>query len=307
MADQLSATEQLIQQLRRPQQDKTQDVIRALTAFTSPETQKQVLATMPKQSALSPEEQRLAAAAKLEESMMKKEVNAALKGNAQEAKERKEIRTQLAPALAGTKRSKLVRDHVKALNDINTMENMIEMAIQDKSPIVEADKYNISALWSGVLTGGVPTQTLIEKSIYNSAQGAYMDLKEWAFGDRSSSTYTKDDLRQMRSQLNILKAAKSQAYGKTLERALAPYRSVLEKYPDQQQFIADTYGDVLNVDGGKFKSKQFDPETGLESQSITETQQQQDSVNRSPSPHGDTVEQGGITYVWDGSQYVEDK
>lgn len=264
-----SAAQELIQKLRTPRERQID--FSPLYALASPGVRDALLKT---HKPVESQEDRLMKAtqielaqAKLKNALqnvqLKQQEKVRFYKDKQEDKERQEIRTKLIPTISGTLRSPLVRDQEKALEVINYMENQIRAAQEDVSPIVEADKYNLSTGWSRVISNSAPTQTLIEKSIYRSAKGAFEDAKEWVYGSRAQSTYTKEDLKQMADQLKILKASKLQARSTVVSRSIRGYSGLLKKYPDIIDGIQAEYGDLVDIDQeGIPKRKQFNPYTG---------------------------------------------
>ena len=235
MADQLSATEQLIQQLRRPQQDKTQDVIRALTAFTSPETQKQVLATMPQQSALSPEEQRLAAASKLEQALYKSRESQAIKSKEKDMSRYTKLDSQMRAAGRG---SKLMRDLKTARNKGSFALGKLEDMIAGRQTANEENLKDLSSQISAMLTGGVPSQTLIDQTAYNTLK---MKLKGW-------QQFLKD------SPVNA-------ASPEVLKEILAGVKKQIEinqgMYADEVRLLYNNNRDLFNKPGNEMLKEQM--------------------------------------------------
>ena len=245
MADQLSATEQLIQQLRRPQQDKTQDVIRALTAFTSPETQKQVLATMPQQSAFSPEEQRLAKAAEFENKRLK--MAASLSGDKQSQKDLDSIekygRIMKGLERGATRLGKTWDAHAQ----INRLENYIKDIESNKITFDDVTNADFSAAFSGLITGKSPGIELIRETKYSHLGGKLNQMYQFMTGEPQESL-SPVMYEEVKNMLSGLKKAVSTQLSNEQAHLWNVYKGRLERNPNLYNTYQKMVSNFVNFD-----------------------------------------------------------
>jgi len=253
MADQLTATEQLIQQLRKPQQDKTQDVIRALSAFASPETQKQVLATMPKDSALSQEKQRLAAASKLEMAISKAKNTENVKNQDYKAIE------NMGSIVSGNnaRKGKMIFKGRDRLKTSNVMLDMVEKFKRGELTFDDPSNTQYAAAFAKMM-GTASGIEIVKNFKYDSVEGFWNDIMAYASGD-PRTTVTPEQFKEIEIMSLDMAKNEQESVNNAVARELNNYLPRLKRNPELFQRFIQQYQDEAGEVTYNMETDMFEP------------------------------------------------
>jgi len=260
MADQ-TATEQLIQQLRKPKQDKTDKVLAALTAFASPEAQKQI-APLLNTGAMSDEEKRLSAASNLELALNK---GKAQKAMAQRKKDESSV-SKLGLISSGIGRgSKIVRDQRVSLERADAARGKIQAMIEGRIVPTAQNMKDVSTDISALISGGTPPLALIEGTAYSTWAGRLNNLKQEMTGNPEAFN-NPEILNEILNGVNVIMGTKRKWHDNLQRNLYNNSRVTFEKEGNedlQEQFLRN-----LQDKGVKFESDEqgflIDPETKVQ-------------------------------------------
>lgn len=140
--------------------------------------------------------------------------------------------TDFTDRITGIRRGGVFRKLYEGVGEVNKLERRLDNAISGRTRITKADAADMSGVWSRLLTGGVPSQTLTEMTMHDTAYGRFGNLKNFIMSKPSADYYTPEILKHMRKQLDIAKGGIYWGIGDALVRTIQPRVGQFKRNPD---------------------------------------------------------------------------
>jgi len=188
---------------------------------------------------------------------------------------------QLETTGRGTTFSRKVREE---LMSAKLVQNRLD-AIEDGT--LTADKQTateISNAVSRLIAGGQPAIQLVDATLYHSLGGEANDWAQWISGNPQEYMNTLQR-KEIRSQINNIEKTKR------------------DEYNDWRVGIKGSVNFILN------RNKDLNEEFNAFHPDLAEVNKRDkiEAVSTKKAPHGQRVRQGGVNYVWNGSEYVREQ
>jgi hypothetical protein len=169
----------------------------------------------------------------------------------------KQLRDQ-ATRLGGFKRGGIMKEQWNSYNAIKGMEARLDSAIKGKTKLIKSDAVDLSAIWSKVLTGGVPAQTLIFETMPESLKAEAANAINWATGKPKANYYTKEMLQHIKGQLEIVRNVNNANIGDHISKGLATFKDVYNQDSNELRKIEKQFGDFIQFDKEGFATRKYD-------------------------------------------------
>lgn len=181
----------------------------------------------------------------------KKEQQQMLKDAEKVKKENQKYYIDMAQRVGALKRGSSFKDLDTKLNAIAEMKAKLKAALRGDVPMNEASANDLSAVWSKALTGGIPAQSLIEKTLPTTVQSTFAKGLNYLANRPVMDFISKKNLKLMQDQMDLLEKAVNIRKGEKLATVYNDYKSVLDSDPQFQEIINRNYGKYVkrNKDG----------------------------------------------------------
>lgn len=293
-----SAARELIERLRGPREPEID--FSALAPLASPRVAQSIQAP----ALMSPEEQRLSAAATLENSLAKVGMDSGKKDERRYYKDRSTFEKAYDQAGGVGRGSKLQRDLKEQTNLLSDAEDMINDIVQRGDALTPQVARDFSQLMTRSMSGGSPAIQLVEATIMKNLSGAAKSAFQYMTSKPTKNYLGKASFGELQTQFGRLYQQKKSHYYENVAMQRNKIKGVSEEFINQ--FDAQ-YGEAYDVDeSGNAEYKRLG---GYGSAKMPEDRSQPASkAAAQPAPGGnEEVFQKGKKFKWNGNEYVESR
>ena len=285
-----SAAQMLIESLKKPAKAD----LSPLFALASPEVGKRLMQSAQMQGAFSDDEKRLAKAAEIEQAEAKLHAKtlAGLGVSDQDIKAIEKVGSMAEGMGRGSTKLR------KAWENIASTDKLKSMVEDFKAGRLTFDKQSVteySNAVSALITNRAPGIETIRETAYTNFGGDVRAMIQHYTGNPQEYLSSKMAEEVERQVYNIEKSEKHKV-SKTLARMFNAYRHRFAKSPEDVKLWQEQYGHFIDIDPQNVSAKPKDYYTEIETRQ---------GINKQ-APHGMRVTQGGVTFKWNGSEYVEE-
>lgn len=254
-----SATQELIQRLRQPREQK-QDLRPLLGFLSDPQDAYLLSKLLPEQQAISPEEERLAMAAKLEGSIADRQIDKlgliAKTTVANTGDLDKDMRAleKVGSMASGTGRG--ATNMRKAWENVASIDKLKSMAEDFSSGQLTFDPQSnmeYSSAISALITNRAPGIEIIRETAYSNFGGDINKMIQYITGNPQEAL-SKEMMKEIDRQIYNIEKSEKHKISKTLSRLFNAYRGRFKRNPEDATLWKEQYGHLVDFDLDKMSA-----------------------------------------------------